>query len=242
MKFPFRAIGFDWAYTLVDLGSEDDRKPLQKVFNHLSRENFALPDFEEFLGRSKKIFSPMIEEARKTNQEARYEVVLQKLINHFEIPLNEKTSLKNLLEIYYFEVYSERKVYPEVLGVLDHFKEIGVRMGIVSNTTNPGFMKDREMQILGLNSYFEFAIYSSDTPFRKPHPSIFNLAIDGFGVEPKDILFVGDNFSIDVVGAKKVGMKSAWVNRERKNVLKIIESDYELHSLDGLLRIGELAH
>ena len=242
MKFPFRAIGFDWAYTLVDLGSEDDRKPLQKVFNHLSRENFALPDFEEFLGRSKKIFWPMIEEARKTNQEVRYEVVLHKLINHFEIPLNEKTSLKNLLEIYYFEVYSERKVYPEVLGVLDHFKEIGVRMGIVSNTTNPGFMKDREMQILGLNSYFEFAIYSSDTPFRKPHPSIFNLAIDGFGVEPKDILFVGDNFSIDVVGAKKVGMKSAWVNRERKNVLKIIESDYELHSLDGLLRIGELAH
>jgi len=242
MKLPFKAIGFDWAYTLVDLGSEDDRKPLKNVFNYLSSKNIALPDFEKFLDRSRKIFYPMIEEARKTNQEARYEDVLQKLIDYFEIPLNDKVALKKLLEVYYLEVYSERKVYPEVVKVLNRLKEIGMRMGIVSNTTNPKFMKDIEIQTLGLNPYFEFAIYSSATPFRKPHPSIFNLAIDSFGMEAQDILFVGDNFSIDVVGAKKVGMKSAWINRDRKNVFKVIESDYELHSLDDLLRIVTPAH
>ena len=41
-----------------------------------------------------------------------------------------------------------------------------------------------------------------------------------------------------MVGAKKVGMKSTWVNRERKIIPKDIEPDYELHSLDDLLRIG----
>ena len=49
MIFPFRAIGFDWAYTLVDLGKEDDRKPLQKVFSFLSSKNIPLPNFEAYL-------------------------------------------------------------------------------------------------------------------------------------------------------------------------------------------------
>ena len=35
-----------------------------------------------------------------------------------------------------------------------------------------------------------------------------------------------------------MGMKSAWVNREGKVLSKDIEPDYELHSLDDLLRIG----
>ena len=238
MNFPFRAIGFDWAYTLVELGKEDDQKPLQKVFSFLNSKNIPLPDFKEFLDRARKIFLPMIEDARVTNQEALFETALQKLMNDFGILLNGGITIKKLLEVYYLEVYSERKVYPEVIRVLNRFKKMGVRMGIISNTTNPQFMKEREMKILGLQSYFDFAIYSSSTPFRKPHPSIFELAIEKFEMKPQEILFVGDNYSLDVVGAKKVGMKSAWINRERKIISKDIEPDYELHSLDDLLRIG----
>ena len=52
MSFPFKGIGFDWAYTLVDLGKEDDRSPLKKVFGYLSSKNLSLPDFEEFLDLS----------------------------------------------------------------------------------------------------------------------------------------------------------------------------------------------
>jgi len=238
MNFPFRAIGFDWAYTLVDLGREDDRKPLQKVFSFLKSKSIPLPDFEKCLDQSRKIFFPMIEDALVTNQEAHFEIVLKKLMNDFGVSLNGEVTLKKLLEVYYLEVYSGRKVYPEVMGVLNHFNEMGVQMGIVSNTTNPSFMKEREMQIFGLQSYFDFAIYSSATPFRKPHSSIFKLAIDNFKIEPQEILFVGDNLSLDVVGSKKVGMKSAWVNRERRIISKDIEPDYELYSLDDLLRIG----
>ena len=114
-------------------------------------------------------------------------------------------------------------------------------MGIVSNTTNPQFMKEREMQIFGLQSYFEFAIYSSATTFRKPHPSIFQLAIERLRMKPEEILFVGDNIRLDIVGAQNVGMKSAWINRERKNNSIDGKPDYELHSLIDLLRIGSPA-
>jgi putative hydrolase of the HAD superfamily len=237
MNSPFKAIGFDWAYTLVDLGTEDDRKPLQKVFSFLEGKSISLPDFEEFLEKMRKIFRPMIENSRSTNQEARFEVALEKLVNHFRIPLNENITLIKLLEVYYLEVYSERKVYPEVMSVLRSFMNMGARMGIISNTTNPVFMKEKEMAATGLKPFFEFAIYSSDTPYRKPHPSIFELAITRLGINPEEILFVGDNLLLDVVGAQSVGMKSAWLNRDGKNLPIGINPDYELHSLEDLLRI-----
>ena len=238
MNSLFKGICFDWAYTLVDLGKEDDRSPLNKVFGYLSSKNLFLPDFEEFLDQSRKIFHPMIENSRITNKEAHFEIALKKLISHFNIPLNEDLNLKKLLEIYYLEVYSERKLYPEVISVLNSLKNIGVRMGVVSNTTNPKFMKDNEMQGAGLAPFFDFAIYSTDTPYRKPHPSIFQLAIESLKMKPEEILFVGDNISLDIIGANNVGMKSAWINRERKNKSKDGEPDYELHSLIDLLRIA----
>ena len=241
MNFPFKGIGFDWAYTLVDLGKEDDRSPLKKVFEYLCSKNLFLPDFEEFLGQSRKIFHPMIENSRITNQEAHFEIALKKLISQFDISLNEDISLKKLLEIYYLEVYSGRKLYPEVISVLNSLKNIGVRMGVVSNTTNPKFMKENEMRAAGLAPFFDFAIYSTDTPYRKPHPSIFQLAIESLKMKPEEILFVGDNISLDIVGANNVGMKSAWINREGKNKSIDGEPDYELHSLIDLLRIGSPA-
>ena len=238
MSFSFKAISFDWAYTLMDLGEEDDRRPLQKVFEFLSNKNYSLPYFEEFLGQSRKIFFPMIEKSRETNKEAHFEIVLQKLISQYKIPLNGETSLRKLLEIYYLEVYSKRKLYPEVMCVLNALKNMGVRMGVVSNTTNPVFMKENEMQTAGLKPFFEFAIYSSGTLYRKPHPSIFELAIKKLNMKPAEILFIGDNISLDIAGAKNVGMKSAWINRGRKIKLVDIEPDYELHSLEDILRIG----
>ena len=126
MSFPFKGIGFDWAYTLVDLGKEDDRSPLKKVFAYLISKNFSLPDFEEFLDQSRQIFHPMIENSRITNQEAHFEIALKKLISQFDISLNEDFSLEKLLEIYYMEVYSERKLYPEVVSVLNSLQSIGV--------------------------------------------------------------------------------------------------------------------
>jgi putative hydrolase of the HAD superfamily len=114
---------------------------------------------------------------------------------------------------------------------------MGARMGIVSNTTNPVFMKEKEMQATGLKPFFEFAIYSSETPYRKPHHSIFELAMTHLNMNPAEILFVGDDVFMDVAGAQGVGMKSAWLNRGGKTLPAGINPDYELHSLEDLLRI-----
>ncbi len=233
MEFPFKAVAFDWAHTLVDLGEEDDRPPLEKVFTFLKTKQIPLPDFEDCLEKSRELFKSMIELSRVTHREARYEEVLQYLLFYFNVPWQGQTTLQEILQVYYEEVYQERKVFPEVPAVLKQLS--GVAMGIVSNTTNPVFMKDFELEGSGLKEYFDFAIYSSGFPFRKPHPSIFQLAINRFEVQPGEILFVGDSLANDILGAHEVGMKTAWLNRKKERTEP--GPDYELGSLEDLLRI-----
>ena len=235
MDFPFKAIGFDWAHTLVDLGEENDRKPLEKVFDFLQTKQILLPDFEECLAKSRELFKSMIELSRTTHREARYEEVLQYLLFYFKVPWEGQVTLEEILEVYYREVFQERQTFPEVVPVLNQLDQWGVSMGIVSNTTNPVAIKEMELANSGLKKYFDFAIYSSGLPFRKPHPSIFQLAIKHFQLRPGEILFVGDSPSADILGAQGVGMKTAWINRKKAQA--DICPDYELESLEDLLRI-----
>jgi putative hydrolase of the HAD superfamily len=98
-------------------------------------------------------------------------------------------------------------------------------------------MKDYERSLMGLDPYFEFSIYSSEVPYRKPHPSIFQLALARLNLDASEVLFVGDNLQADVVGAQSVGMPTVWVNREGKALPPDVHPDYEIKSADELLAL-----
>jgi HAD superfamily hydrolase (TIGR01549 family) len=237
MNFPYKAVLFDWAYTLVDLVNEEDRTALGRVYDHLQEQGFTLPGFQQWYDTYHRLFFGMIEISRPTHREARFDHVLNFLLIQSNIHLNGKVRLEDLLKIYYDEIYSHRKVYPEMIETLVALQKARVRMGIVSNTTNPGFMKDYERSLLGLDTYFEFSIYSSEVPYRKPHPSIFQLALARLSLGPAEVLFVGDNLNADIVGAQSVGMPTAWLNREGKDLPSDVIPDYEIKTATELLTL-----
>ncbi len=160
MNFPYKAVLFDWAYTLVDLVNEEDRTALRRVYDHLQEQGFTLPGFQQWYDTYHRLFFGMIEVSRPTHREARFDHVLNFLLIQSNIHLNGKVRFEDLLKLYYDEIYSQRKVYPEVIETLVALQKAGIRMGIVSNTTNPGFMKDYEQSLLKLDPYFEFSIQS----------------------------------------------------------------------------------
>ena len=238
MDFPYKAVLFDWAYTLVDLVHEEDRTAIKKLYDRIAEDHTGLPDFPKFYDTYHQIFFGLIGLSRPTHREARFDHVLNYLLMQSGIQLEDRASFDQLLKTYYEEIYSHRKVYPEVADILTDLQNSGVRMGIVSNTTNPGIMKDYERNLMGLDSYFEFSIYSSEVPYRKPHPSIFQLALDRLTLGPKEVLFVGDNINADVIGAQHVGMPAAWVNRNGKSCPKGVHPAYEIKSLAELLTLS----
>lgn len=237
MTFPYKAVLFDWAYTLVDLVHEDDRKAFVRLAEFLREKKIALPEFELLFGAYQELFYGLINESRQTHREAGFETVLRYLFFKYGIEIENRTTWKEILTVYYKVIHDVRTLYPDVVSTLESLRGAGVQMGIISNTTNPQFIKDEERHRTQLDPYFEFSLYSSSTPYRKPHPSIYDAAISRLHMNAEDILFVGDNLKMDVAGPQAVGMSAAWLNRKGLSLSDGIVPDYQITSLSELLQI-----
>jgi putative hydrolase of the HAD superfamily len=65
---------------------------------------------------------------------------------------------------------------------------------------------------VGLAEYFDFIIDSHVVGFEKPDPRIFHLGCERGGVAPEDVVYVGDLYEIDVVGARGAGLRAVLID------------------------------
>mgnify|MGYP001414344545 CR=1 FL=1 len=65
-------------------------------------------------------------------------------------------------------------------------------------------------------------------------------AISRLKVDPGDILFVGDNLHMDVLGPQSVGISAAWLNRNASPLVSDIVPEYQITSLSELINIAPL--
>ena len=104
---------------------------------------------------------------------------------------------------------------PRVNRLLGHLNEGQIPWGIVTN--GPSQMQRHKCQALGLDRVAPFVIVSEEVGFAKPDPRIFRDAFDETGLaSPEQIMFVGDNPVSDIDGARRFGMRTAWVQRGRQ--------------------------
>ena len=70
-----------------------------------------------------------------------------------------------------------------------------------------------DLERVGLAPYFQAAISAREFGVGKPDPRIFQAAAGALGLRPQDLLHVGDDATLDALGALDAGMQSAWLNR-----------------------------
>ena len=100
--------------------------------------------------------------------------------------------------------------YREVPEVLDALRSEGYRLGIVSNWS--WNLRER-VQAAGLEGYFELVWGSAYAGCNKPHPCIFEQALEQMSLEPARVLYAGDSYRHDVLGARGAGLAAALVDR-----------------------------
>ena len=117
------------------------------------------------------------------------------------------------------------------------------KLGLVSNFAYaPGPWKI--LNRFKLTEFFDTIVISGELGLRKPHPEIFNEALKGLSVKAKEAIFVGDSLKADINGAKRVGMKTVFVENigVRKNPYAIageldpfpVEPDERIRALEDL--------
>lgn len=70
-----------------------------------------------------------------------------------------------------------------------------------------------DLQRVGIARFFRAAITAREFGVGKPDPRIFHAAAGAAEVQPHEILHVGDDATLDALGALNVGMQAAWLNR-----------------------------
>ena len=66
---------------------------------------------------------------------------------------------------------------------------------------------------IGLGRYFRAHVCARDFGVGKPDPRIFHAAAGAVEVAPETVLHVGDDATLDALGALNAGMQAVWVNR-----------------------------
>jgi HAD superfamily hydrolase (TIGR01549 family) len=73
-----------------------------------------------------------------------------------------------------------------------------------------------DVHLTGVGRWFRTAFNARAFGSGKPHAPIFRAAAASVGLLPKDVLHVGDDAALDVVGALNAGMQAAWLVRDER--------------------------
>jgi HAD superfamily hydrolase (TIGR01509 family) len=95
-------------------------------------------------------------------------------------------------------------VPPDVRPTLDALAARGLRLGVVSNTGDGGAR--RRLADAGLLVRIDDELEPLEEGIEKPDPRIFERAATRLALPVAGCLFVGDYYSVDVVGARRAGM------------------------------------
>jgi len=70
-----------------------------------------------------------------------------------------------------------------------------------------------DVHLAGVGEHFTAQVSARAAGVAKPDPRIFAHAAAAAGVAPHEVLHIGDDAALDVLGALDVGMQAVWINR-----------------------------
>ncbi|MCM3764761.1 HAD family hydrolase [Neobacillus niacini] len=201
----FKLIAFDLGYTLAYNRREEyymkfleqegvsiPRKKVDMAY-HLADKTF-MREFHGVLGRPRETYMPWY----------------IGLVNYF---LNKKFDILKQVNFIYEqsnEVTDYWQPFPWTVKVLETLKNQGYRLALLSNWD---LSCRAVLKQIGVYDYFEHILVSSEVQISKPDARIFQKLIELSDCRPDEILYVGDNYYDDVIGARKAGIDTVLINR-----------------------------
>ena len=107
-------------------------------------------------------------------------------------------------------VPKEFVLFDDVVPAFESIKVRGLTIGVISNLRNV----EQTLTQLGLNEYVSFSVSSEKEAPAKPHPPIFQEALEKAEVAPSEALHVGDQYQSDVQGATAAGIGAVLLDRD----------------------------
>ncbi len=217
-----RAILFDLDNTLIDwadvqLGWPDiDRLYMPNVIAWLQSEGQASAiDLNQLLDSFSGRHHQAWVEADRSLQAPYMPTILLDALREAGVDCTGLTEAA-LMAAYNWRGVPGCRVFPDVPRTLALLGEVKLKLGIVTNASQPMVMRDAELAAHGLLHHFPACrLAAADAGVIKPHPRIFEQALKKLNASPRETVFIGDNWHADVEGAQGLGMRTIWRTRQR---------------------------
>ena len=218
-----KAIIFDIDNTLVDFMKMKDSSVDAAVYAMI--EAGINLSFEEIRQHIDKIYK---------EKGIEYQLVFDQLLLDYAGKINHKILSAGIVA-YRREREAKLIPYPHVTLTLVELLKMGIKLGIVSDA--PSREAWLRLSSLNLQHFFDHVITFDDTGERKPSSIPFKKILNLLNVTPEESIMVGDWAERDMVGASKVGMKTAFARYGDVLDTKNPTADYELKDVIELLDI-----
>jgi len=236
-----KAILFDLGQTLLDSADgfrSAEREAQKRIFS-----DFGSTQWEDFISnyrRLRTIFQDRSNFSRRAIWKALYE--------HYgrepDMKLVEKWE-----DDYWETVKAETTLFAETERVLEILIS-EYRLALVTNTQGQKTSgKHRLSQFPELERFFKVIIVAGEAGVPpKPDPVPFLLCLERLGIHHSEAVFVGDDWRIDICGARNVGIRPIWIQHQSvhrswpavETTVPIITSLDPLLSLESILPRGRL--
>ncbi len=128
--------------------------------------------------------------------------------------------------------YLRLEAFPEVPQVLQRLKAAGLKTAILSNGSPE--MLEAAVRHAKLDSLLDAVLSVEAVGVYKPHPKVYQLAVDRLGLEPRAIAFQSSN-AWDAWAASAFGLRVVWCNRYGQRAERLPgQPDREIASLAAL--------
>ena len=176
----------------INISPEALRRPLiaadEFIYNEIARRPLSYRSREEKMALYTRYQEKVLKEAGIKNDEKLVLGLLGKM---------QRTKMNLVL-------------FDDVAPVLTDLKEKGLILGLISNVEQD---MTETLTRLGLPTWLEIVVTSQDTGFNKPRPEIFREALLQAVVKPSEAIYIGDQYQVDVLGARGAGMRGILIDR-----------------------------
>ena len=230
-----KAVIFDFGQTLVDSADgfrRAEKEAQEKLFKDLS---LTLKDkFLENYRRIRKQFHDQSNFSRKS---------IWNEVYYYHCATADPDLLEKWESQYWQTVKANTKLFPEAENVLETLKS-QYKVALITNTQGQKQVgTHRISQVPELDQYFQVVIVAGEKGIPpKPDPRPFRICLQELGIDASEAVYVGDDFRIDICGARQAGLLPIWIKHHLvKRNWPDVETDIpQISSLDKLLELEKL--
>lgn len=226
-----KVICFDLDDTICDLG-DGHKKARSILIDKLSRERGYPRDavvraYDIEWAIIKQDYMELVAEGLDEQD------IREKLIKSVLEVIGLEASAGDYARLFGTETLKELYIFPDARTVMD---TLGKKYRLTMITNGASVWQRAKIEKLNIEDYFEEIIVSGELGHHKPSKMIFEEMTKRAQVDTSEIIYVGNNYMKDVVGAKESGWKAVWVKRNDEERDESVP-DYVINELSELLEI-----